>query len=95
MAVVLRLMRFGKRSKPFYRIIAIDKRKKRDGAYLDQIGYFDPISNPENLKVDLKKYIAWIKKGAQISEGLGKIVKSKKFKALFQETKKQVQKAKE
>lgn len=77
-------MRFGKRARPFYRIVAIDKRKKRDGAYLDQVGYFDPITNPENLSVDLKKYQAWLKKGAQISEGLSKIVKSKKFKGIFE-----------
>lgn len=83
MSTVLRLMRFGKRARPFYRIVAIDKRKKRDGAYLDQVGFFDPMVEPENLKIDLKKYNDWIKKGAQISEGLGKIVKSKKFKARF------------
>lgn len=76
-------MRFGKRARPFYRIIAIDKRKKRNGTYLDQIGFFDPMVEPENLKIDLKKYRDWIKKGAQISEGLGKIVKSKKFKEKF------------
>jgi len=88
MVVVLRLMRFGKRARPFYRIVAIDKRKKRDGAYLDQIGYFDPIANPEKLKVDLKKYQDWLKKGAQISEGLRKITKNKNFKESFQVTKK-------
>ena len=68
MAVVLRLMRIGKKGFPFYRIVAVDKRKKRNGAYLDEIGSFNPLSNPESLIIDQNKYNQWLAKGACLSE---------------------------
>lgn len=78
MTVVIRLMRFGKRGKPSYRIVALDKRKKRDGAYLEKLGIYDPTVNPPTLMYDEKKLEVWVKKGAQISEGFRKLVHLKK-----------------
>ena len=63
--VKLRLKRMGTINKPFYRIIAIDARKKRDGKYLESLGYYDPKTDPLTLKVDVDKSIKWLKVGAQ------------------------------
>lgn len=77
MSVVIRLMRFGKRGSPQYRIVAIDKRKKRDGSYLDKIGIYNPMRKPSLIEIDQVKYESWQKKGAQVSEGLRRILKQK------------------
>ncbi|MCK4653283.1 MAG: 30S ribosomal protein S16 [Candidatus Cloacimonetes bacterium] len=66
--VKLRLKRMGTIDKPFYRIVAVDSRKKRDGAYLESLGYYDPKTDPLTLKVDMEKAINWLKVGAQPSD---------------------------
>lgn len=75
MAVTLRLLRLGKKGNPSYRIVAIDKRKKRNGTYVDVIGFYNPIANPPILTLDQKKIAEWLKKGALVSEGLRKLLK--------------------
>lgn len=66
--VKLRLKRMGKIDTPFYRIVVLDSRKKRDGAYIESLGYYDPKTIPLTLKVDTDKAIEWLKKGAQPSD---------------------------
>ncbi len=73
MAVTVRLMKFGKRAYPTYRIVALDKRKKRDGSYLEKIGTYNPHVEPM-LIVDHAKLDAWVKKGAILSEGIRKLM---------------------
>lgn len=63
--VKLRLTRMGAKKQPFYRIVAIDSRKARDGEYIDQIGYYNPISNPKQIVIDADKAKEWLAKGAQ------------------------------
>ena len=63
--VKLRLTRMGAKKQPFYRIVAIDSRKARDGEYIDQIGYYKPISDPKEIVIDADKAKAWLAKGAQ------------------------------
>ncbi len=63
--VKLRLTRMGAKKSPFYRIVAIDSRKARDGEYIEQIGYYDPISDPKKIVIDGEKAKAWLAKGAQ------------------------------
>ncbi|MCD4819080.1 MAG: 30S ribosomal protein S16 [Candidatus Cloacimonetes bacterium] len=63
--VKLRLRRQGAKDKPFYRIVAVDARVKRDGKYLESVGYYDPKTEPFNLKVDTDKVIKWLQVGAQ------------------------------
>ena len=60
--VRIRLSRRGKKNSPFYRIVITDKRRKRDGAPIEEIGFYDPIS--KNLTLDKQKAEEWIKKGA-------------------------------
>ena len=73
MPATIRLMRIGKKGYPNYRIIVIDKRKKRDGAYLEKLGYYNPMTSPPELTLDYKKFNAWLKKGAVLSEGFKKL----------------------
>ncbi len=77
MPAALRLMRLGKRKTPFYRIVVVDKRKKRDGKYIDNIGSYNPLTEPAEIKLDKAKFESWIQKGAEISEGLYKLLKYK------------------
>lgn len=59
----MRLTRFGAKKRPFYRIVVVDSRGKRDGKYIDQIGYYDPMKNPAEVKIDEEKAKAWLDKG--------------------------------
>lgn len=65
MAVKLRLTRMGAKKAPFYRIVATDSRKARDGQYIEQIGYYNPISEPAELKIDAEIAKKWLACGAQ------------------------------
>lgn len=80
MAVTLRLMRLGKKSSPSYRIVVIDRHKKRNGAYIEIIGHYDPLRNPAAISLNQKKITSWLKKGAVLSEGLSKLLKIKTLK---------------
>ena len=82
MAVTLRLMKFGKRGYPVYRIVALDKRKKRDGAYIEKIGLYQPMSQ-NKIEIIKARYDYWIQKGAQLSDGLRRLLKNKQS-VLFQ-----------
>ncbi len=66
--VRIRLTRMGKRNRPFYRIVVVDQRKRRDGAYIESLGYYDPVRDPAEIKVDVDRAVEWILKGAQPSK---------------------------
>lgn len=68
MSVAIRLTRMGTRKKPFYRIVVVDSRKKRDGAYLENLGIYHPLNN-EDEQVELKeeRIKDWLSKGARPS----------------------------
>lgn len=63
--VKLRLTRMGATKAPFYRIVAMDSRKARDGKYIDQIGYYNPVSEPKQIVIDADKAKQWLANGAQ------------------------------
>lgn len=65
--VKIRLTRAGAKKRPFYRIIAIDERRQRDGRALEFLGTYDPKSNPERIQLRSEALHAWVKKGAQLS----------------------------
>jgi len=75
MSVVLRLMRAGAKKRPFYRIVAADSRRQRDGRFIEILGFYDPIAKPFNLKVNTEKAQGWIKNGAQPSEQVASLLK--------------------
>ena len=68
MPVKIRLTRLGAKKRPFYRIIVVESSGKRDGKYIEQVGYYDPIKNPADINIDLEKANSWINKGAIPSE---------------------------
>ena len=64
MPVRLRLTRMGRKKIPFYRIVAIDSRKKRDGAYLDKIGHYNPLPGVPEVVIDKERAMKWLDRGA-------------------------------
>ncbi|MBS3948065.1 MAG: 30S ribosomal protein S16 [Dethiobacter sp.] len=68
MAVRIRLKRMGAKKRPFYRIIVADSRSPRQGAHLDEIGYYNPTTEPTTLQVNGEKALEWLQKGAQPSD---------------------------
>jgi small subunit ribosomal protein S16 len=65
MAVMMRLMRFGGKKSPFYRIVVSDRRTPREGSFIDQVGTYDPKKNPVEIRFKEEKAIQWLRKGAQ------------------------------
>ena len=68
MSVKIRLTRMGAKKAPFYRIVATDSRKARDGEYIEQIGYYNPIAEPAEVKIDAEIAKKWLACGAQCTE---------------------------
>jgi small subunit ribosomal protein S16 len=64
MAVSIRLRRTGTTKKPSYRVVVADRRTARDGRFIDQIGYYNPLTEPPTTRIDADKAAAWIRKGA-------------------------------
>jgi len=73
--VKLRLTRLGAKKAPFYRIVAVDSRKSRDAEYIDQIGYYNPISDPKEIVIDAEKAQKWIANGAQPTATVAALLK--------------------
>ncbi|HMV68208.1 MAG TPA: 30S ribosomal protein S16 [Myxococcota bacterium] len=73
--VKLRLTRFGGKKNAFFRIIATDSRSPRDGRNLEQLGYYDPMTNPPAIKIDLARVDYWLSVGAQASDTVQGLVK--------------------
>lgn len=74
MAVAIRLTRVGATKRPAYRVIAIDKRRSRDGRALEILGFYDPLTEPATVQLETDKIRAWIGKGAQPSETVVKLM---------------------
>nr|WP_283251161.1 30S ribosomal protein S16 [Rhabdothermincola salaria] len=73
--VKLRLMRMGKTKQPTYRIVAADARSPRNGRFIEILGHYDPRREPSAITVDNDKAVAWLKKGAQPTEAVAKLLK--------------------
>ena len=75
MAVKIRLTRMGKKKNPFYREVVADERARRDGAPIDEIGYYNPMTNPADIKIDAEKANKWLANGAQPTETVRSLLK--------------------
>ena len=75
MAVKIRLRRMGAKRAPFYRVVVADSKSPRDGKFIEEIGTFDPMKNPAEVKIDVEKAQQWIKNGAQPTESVAKLLK--------------------
>ena len=76
MAVKIRLKRLGKKQAPFYRIIVADSRSPRDGRFIEEIGTYDPSTEPSTVKVDEELAKKWLANGAQPTETVAKLFKA-------------------
>lgn len=75
MAVKIRLRRIGAKKAPFYRIVVADSRYPRDGRFIEEIGYYDPTTEPSTFKVDAEKAQKWVSTGAQPTETVKELFK--------------------
>ncbi|MBQ8213516.1 MAG: 30S ribosomal protein S16 [Clostridia bacterium] len=75
MAVKMRLRRMGAKKAPFYRVIVADSRSPRDGRFIEEIGYYNPLTNPAEIKIDAEKAKKWIDNGAQPTETVKSLLK--------------------
>lgn len=75
MAVKIRLRRMGAKKNPFYRIVVADSRFPRDGRFIEEIGYYDPLQKPSLVKVDGEKVKKWIANGAQPTDTVKALLK--------------------
>ena len=75
MAVKIRLRRMGAKKAPFYRIVVADARDPRDGRFIEEIGYYNPMTEPSTVKVDAEKAKQWIANGAQPTDTVKELLK--------------------
>ena len=76
MAVKIRLRRMGAKKAPFYRVVVADSRSPRDGRFIEEIGTYDPSTDPSTFNVDVEAAKKWLNNGAQPTEVVGKILKA-------------------
>lgn len=87
MAVKIRLRRMGTHKKPFYRVIVADARSPRNGRFIEEIGYYNPISEPKQVKIDEEKAVKWLLTGAQPTEVVKKLFASNGITEKFEASK--------
>lgn len=68
MATVIRLTRMGRKKKPFYRVVVTDSRKRRDGGWIESIGFYNPVANPAVVQINKERLEYWKSVGAKMSE---------------------------
>ena len=73
--VKIRLRRMGAKKAPFYRIVVADSRYPRDGRFIEELGYYDPMTEPATVKVDAEKAKEWMKNGAQPTDTVKALLK--------------------
>jgi len=86
--VRIRLKRMGTHKRPFYRVVVSDSRSPRDGRFIEEIGYYNPLTEPAQLKIDEEKALKWLQNGAQASDMVRSLLRRtgvlKKFHELKQ-----------
>lgn len=80
--VVIRLARHGAHNAPYYRVVVADQRKKRDGRIIEQVGTYDPKTDPSEIHLDMDKIDEWVAKGAQPSDTVAKLIAATKGEGL-------------
>lgn len=75
MAVHLRLQRFGAKKRPFYRIVAADSRSKRDGRFLEQVGTYDPMKDPAEIRLKTDRVDYWLSVGARPTDTVASLIR--------------------
>jgi small subunit ribosomal protein S16 len=75
----MRLTRIGSKKRPYYRIVVIDKRRARDGRFLEVVGQYNPLVNPAQVDIDVERAQYWLSKGASPSETVRSLLKKKEI----------------
>jgi small subunit ribosomal protein S16 len=88
MATKIRLKRMGAKKAPFYRLVVADTRSPRDGRFIEEIGYYNPVQEPEVLEINEEKALKWLGNGAQPSETVKALLKRAGLWLKFTENKK-------
>ena len=73
--VRIRLRRMGAHKKPFYRVVVADQRNSRDGRFIEEIGFYDPMTEPKTIKIDAEKAQKWLSQGAQATDTVKELFK--------------------
>jgi small subunit ribosomal protein S16 len=84
MAVKIRLKRMGAKKAPFYRVVVADARAPRDGRFIEEIGYYNPLTDPAQVKIDVEKALKWLKTGAQPSDTVKSLLRKEGILEKFQ-----------
>lgn len=74
--LAIQLMRTGAKKSPSYRVVVKEKRSKRDGAYLENLGTYNPTRNPAEIKLKMDRVLYWVEKGAQPTDTVGRLIKA-------------------
>ena len=74
--VKIRLRRMGAKKAPFYRVVVADSRSPRDGRFIEEVGYYNPISEPAEIKINEEKVLKWLQTGAEPSETVKQLLKT-------------------
>lgn len=77
--LMIRLSRIGKKKKPFYRVVVIEKTRPRDGRIVEAVGTYDPLKKPAELKLDSERIKYWLGSGAQPSDTVRSFIKQQKI----------------
>lgn len=85
--VRIRLMRMGTKKKPYYRVVVADNRSPRDGRFIEMLGRYDPRTEPSLIELDEEKALEWLRKGAQPSNTVKKLMRIKGVWQRFEEEK--------
>lgn len=75
MAVKMRLRREGKKKQPFYRVVVADVRSPRDGRFIEDIGYYQPLHEPSSISIDRERALHWLRNGVQPSEAVTQLLR--------------------
>ena len=78
MAVKIRLRRMGAKKAPFYRVVVADSRSPRDGRFIEEVGTYNPMTEPAQVNLDMEKVEKWIKNGAQPTDTVKKLIDNAK-----------------
>jgi small subunit ribosomal protein S16 len=87
MATMIRLQRGGRKKRPFYSIVVMDKRDRRDGAFIEKLGYYDPCTDPDVLELNLERVNAWKAQGAEVSGRVASLIRLAENPALADKAK--------
>ncbi|HZQ50509.1 MAG TPA: 30S ribosomal protein S16 [Candidatus Dormibacteraeota bacterium] len=86
--VKIRLRRMGAKQHPFYRLVVAESRSPRDGRFIEHLGYYDPMTEPAQVKIDAEKVVKWLQRGAQPSEAARSLLKREGILERLSETRK-------